>query len=233
MNTVADPDDGAKPRLYRVIGRQILQLMEERAIGPGMRLPPERELAGALRVSRSALREALIALEYCGAVHIAPGSGVYARDTADLAAQAGFAYPPGDLFAARRLVGGEVAALAARHANEAAFAAIVQAACDIEHACPPDAAGERAFMLSIAAATGNTALEGVVGYLWSADGIPGPVPAAPTPTVAGHRAIVDAIAAHEVTAARKAMHAYQDARRRRMDGKRVHAPEPPSHQIGQ
>jgi GntR family transcriptional repressor for pyruvate dehydrogenase complex len=47
---------------------------------PGTRLPPERQLAEALMVSRSALREAIQSLATLGIVEQRRGSGTYVRD---------------------------------------------------------------------------------------------------------------------------------------------------------
>lgn len=49
-------------------------------IAAGTRLPSERQLAASLGVGRSAVREALAALEILGIVVIRPGSGTYLRD---------------------------------------------------------------------------------------------------------------------------------------------------------
>jgi GntR family transcriptional repressor for pyruvate dehydrogenase complex len=51
-------------------------------IAPGTRLPPERQLASTLGVGRSAVREALAALEILGIVDVRPGSGTYLRGSA-------------------------------------------------------------------------------------------------------------------------------------------------------
>lgn len=48
-------------------------------IAPGTRLPSERSLAASLGVGRSAIREALAALEILGIVIVRPGSGTYLR----------------------------------------------------------------------------------------------------------------------------------------------------------
>jgi DNA-binding FadR family transcriptional regulator len=68
------------PRLYRQIADQLRGLIERREFGVGSRLPPERELAGKLGVSRPSVREALIALEVEGIVRIKMGSGIYVLD---------------------------------------------------------------------------------------------------------------------------------------------------------
>jgi GntR family transcriptional repressor for pyruvate dehydrogenase complex len=64
-------------RLYQSIADQINTLIRHGSFQPGARLPPERELAQQLGVSRPSLREALIALEIRGQVEIRMGSGVY------------------------------------------------------------------------------------------------------------------------------------------------------------
>ncbi|WGW14143.1 FadR/GntR family transcriptional regulator [Saxibacter everestensis] len=49
-------------------------------VAPGTRLPSERQLSASLGVGRSAVREALAALEILGIVIVRPGSGTYLRD---------------------------------------------------------------------------------------------------------------------------------------------------------
>lgn len=50
-------------RLYQKIANLIIKLINDNVFPPGSFLPPERELAKQLGVSRSSLREALIVLE--------------------------------------------------------------------------------------------------------------------------------------------------------------------------
>lgn len=59
------------------VARQLVQLLTAGDLAPGSRLPPERVLAERLGVGRSAVREALAALEILGIVQIRPGSGTY------------------------------------------------------------------------------------------------------------------------------------------------------------
>jgi GntR family transcriptional regulator, transcriptional repressor for pyruvate dehydrogenase complex len=54
-------------RLYQHIADQIRSLIQSGGFPAGGRLPPERDLAQQLGVSRPSLREALIALEIAGA----------------------------------------------------------------------------------------------------------------------------------------------------------------------
>jgi DNA-binding FadR family transcriptional regulator len=57
----------------------------------GDRLPPQRELAELLDVSRTVIREALTSMEGKGILGIRPGDGVVVRDSAKAAASSGFA----------------------------------------------------------------------------------------------------------------------------------------------
>jgi GntR family transcriptional repressor for pyruvate dehydrogenase complex len=56
---------------------KLLALLKEKKLRPGERLPPERELAERLQVSRPSLREALRALSIMHVVEIRQGSGTY------------------------------------------------------------------------------------------------------------------------------------------------------------
>lgn len=49
---------------------------------PGERLPPEREIAERLNVTRTVVREALIMLEIKGLVEVRRGAGIYVLDSA-------------------------------------------------------------------------------------------------------------------------------------------------------
>ena len=64
-------------RLYRQIADQIRELIRSGEFVAGARLPPERDLAKQLGVSRPSVREALIALEVEGLVEVRIGSGIY------------------------------------------------------------------------------------------------------------------------------------------------------------
>lgn len=69
-----------KSRLSQRIVLQICDLIRSGQISPGSRLPPERELAERLQVSRASLREALSALEISGLIETRHGGGSYVRD---------------------------------------------------------------------------------------------------------------------------------------------------------
>ncbi len=70
-----------KPRrVYEDVLEQITKLMSKGKINPGDRLMGEREMANALGVSRTTLREALRTLEHLGLVDIKPGGGTFVKD---------------------------------------------------------------------------------------------------------------------------------------------------------
>ena len=62
------------------VAERLLAFFTSGEIAPGTRLPAERTLAASLGVGRSAVREALAALEILGIVVVRPGSGTYLRD---------------------------------------------------------------------------------------------------------------------------------------------------------
>lgn|SRR5690554_384277 len=70
--------------LYDDIVRQIRSLISSGQLKPGDKLPPERELAEQLAVSRPTLREVLKSLSLIGILEIRHGAGIFVRE--DLAA---------------------------------------------------------------------------------------------------------------------------------------------------
>ena len=71
-----------KIRLYENIVKQIQELIQKGELQPGERLPPERELAESLNVSRTSIREALRALEMMGYLEskVGVGGGTYIKE---------------------------------------------------------------------------------------------------------------------------------------------------------
>ncbi|WP_153393896.1 FadR/GntR family transcriptional regulator [Ornithinicoccus halotolerans] len=64
-----------RTRLYEQIVQQLVQHIRAAGLGPGDRLPPERELAASLGVSRATLAQALVALEVLGTISVRHGEG--------------------------------------------------------------------------------------------------------------------------------------------------------------
>ncbi|MCC2963564.1 FadR family transcriptional regulator [Massilia sp. IC2-278] len=220
--TAAPNETGAnEPRLYRVVSSKIEELIRAENIRPGERLPAERELATKLGVSRTSLREALIALELGGTVEVRGGSGVYVSEQAKPQAEVPSAGPgPFEVLAARRLIEVEVAAMAAKHASDANIDAILVAVMEMEQHHEDRSGNESAdrnFHLAIARATGNSAMVGVIEYLWSQRGSLWhklkehfQTEELRQQTLIDHRNIFAAIASHDVAGARTAMRAHLD-----------------------
>ena len=205
-------------RLYRQIADQIAALIERGEYGSGARLPPERDLARQLGVSRPSVREALIALEVEGYVEVRIGSGVYvigpgrALRAEPLPADSG----PFELIKARWLIEGECAALAAKAATRTQIRAMEEALDQMESERDKGVmplGADRLFHMRIAEASGNSALALVVKTLW--DQRQGPLflrlehhfdtPGLWTVAIREHRDIVAAIAHRDAGAARAAM----------------------------
>ena len=63
--------------LSKQIAEQLLEMLRERQLRPGDRLPPERELASMMQVSRPSLREALRALTIMNVLEVRQGAGTF------------------------------------------------------------------------------------------------------------------------------------------------------------
>jgi len=210
-------------RLYRQIADQLAALIAAGEFPPGSRLPPERELAVSLGVSRASVREAVICLELAGAVEVRVGTGIFVCARAPSngeghgAKLAGDDAPgPFELLAARALIEGEIAAIAARSIRAPRLAALRETIARMrahDDAAVVRDAADRAFHLTIAESTGNGALVLSVatlwdmrqGDLWAATEEHFHTPALRAKTLADHQAIADALAAHDAQAARLAM----------------------------
>ncbi|MCC6198260.1 MAG: FadR family transcriptional regulator [Burkholderiales bacterium] len=221
----------AAPRLHERIAEEIARLIDEGAFAVGTRLPAERSLARSLAVSRSSLREALGALEMQGRIAIKVGSGAYvtsARARKRPRPPGGVESSPFEVLRARRMVEGETAALAARHAEPADLRAMSRAfarlAADMR-ANRMQSPADREFHLCIAAASGNSALARCVERLWEEGSQPLSARMEELfvtrlrkrDNIGEHRAILDAIRDGDAAAARRAMRTHlRNAERQRM-----------------
>ncbi len=179
-------------RLYQQIADQLRGMIESGEFPPGSYLPAERELSQQFGVSRTSLREALIALEVIGLVRVKVGDGVQVLEAAAGAGKAGVLaqaahsapweldpelsvepdfdaeVPPFSLLQARRLVEPEAAALAAQNASEEELAGIREAyeqnVADNE-AGSTTHPGDRLLHVRIADASGNPAYALLIRHL--------------------------------------------------------------------
>jgi GntR family transcriptional repressor for pyruvate dehydrogenase complex len=204
-------------RLYRQIADQLRALIAAGEWPLGSRLPPERDLASQLGVSRPSVREALIALEVEGLVEVRMGSGIYVKALdATRSGVSDAALGPFDIIRARALVEAELAALAARGHTAALIkrlrAALKAMEDDIAIGVMP-IRGDREFHLALAEASGNAALLRVVTELFDERNNPlfeqlgrhFENVKSWRHAVAEHRAVVRAVAAGDASGAKKAM----------------------------
>jgi GntR family transcriptional regulator, transcriptional repressor for pyruvate dehydrogenase complex len=203
-------------RLYRQIADQLRVLIERSEFAVGTRLPPERNLASQLGVSRPSVREALIALEVEGLVEVRMGSGVYVRQAEASAARKVTAEGPLEIIRARQLIEAELAAYAARHMKKPQIAGLREAVRLMEEeaaAGQTPTQGDRLFHTRIAEASNNSVLLRVVSELF--DERRNPLfeqlgshfenAVSWAAAIAEHTYVVDAIAAKSAQAARDAM----------------------------
>jgi GntR family transcriptional repressor for pyruvate dehydrogenase complex len=207
------------PRLYRQIADQLASLIDSGEYAVGDRLPPERTLAEQLKVSRSSVREALIALEVEGCIEVRGGNGVFVveRKQPHKAAVASGSHPgPFEILQVRSMIEPEAAALAARHASKTQIALLESTIEEMARNGYAQLTGlqhDGAFHLCIAEASGNSALAMTMRLLW--DLRVGPLYIqmeqhfhnAPIwqRAIDQHRVVLDAIKERDSVAARAAM----------------------------
>jgi GntR family transcriptional repressor for pyruvate dehydrogenase complex len=66
-----------RPRLYEQVVERLREYVKSEGLQAGNRLPPERDLAERLSVSRTSVRQAIVALEVQGLVEVRHGGGTY------------------------------------------------------------------------------------------------------------------------------------------------------------
>ncbi len=157
-------------RLYHTIADKITQLIHDGTYPPGSRLPGERELAEEFGVSRVTIREAEIALQALGQIHIKTGSGVYVLDQSEREGQRIPNVSAFELTEARYLFESEASALAASQINDETIAKL-EGLLEIMTTDDPgqeEAAqtADHEFHMTIAAASGNAAVQHIVEILW-------------------------------------------------------------------
>lgn len=210
------PPKVTRTRLYEQVAEQITAWAAATGLTVGDRLPPERELAVQLGVSRATLSQALVALEVVGVVAVRHGDGtVLVRPTTETIGQAirDHASRLPEILETRDALETKLAALAAERRTDEDLAAIDAALAEMEadiaaggrgvdgdehfHAAVTAASHSALLarlMLEIAPLVRETRLESLAQ------------PERPQSSLAGHRRIAEAIAAGDPEAASRAMH---------------------------
>ena len=172
-------------RLYRQIADVLREHIEGGRFPVGSLLPPERELATQLGVSRTSVREALVALEVEGRVAVKVGNGVTvlartrkgaraagpaSRPNGHAAAEPWADVGPIEILDVRVLIEPEAAALAAEHATAADLDEL-RRIFETLAAATPAADGywtdDRRFHEHIARCSGKPIYERLVALLWN------------------------------------------------------------------
>lgn len=209
-------------RLYQAVAERLAKSIAAGDFKPGDRLPAERDLAEQFDVSRTTIREAIIALEIQGMVDVRIGSGVYVSEASPRTKSAPIEMDIGafELTESRLLIEGEVAALAAVNATDDDIADLEKLLVEMDKAnAKGDGSGElvdRQFHERIAICTRNSAMVAMVEQLWT---IRNRSPQCVRllektrgkgykPVVNEHQAIVEALKSHDPAAARAAMRAH-------------------------
>lgn len=207
----------------RLVAR-ILGLVTAGNLKPGDQLPAERKLAETFNVSRPTLREAMRALAVLGVVEVRHGGGVFVSqlEASDLLGPLTFfltlrATEVDKLYEARRLIEGEIAAMAAARGGEAG-AGELEATIALQEEAKDDPARYRdhdaAFHRRLGELGQNEFLArtaqslNVLGeeFRKAASETPNVISA----SIADHRAIVAAIRRRDAAGAREAMATHMD-----------------------
>ena len=125
-----------RSRLYEQLVERLLALIHEMHLVAGNRLPPERELAADLGVSRASVRQALVVLEVQGLIEVRHGEGAILLenrpDSAVLAAVAAHTRRLPEVIEAREALEVKLAALAAERRTDEDLARIDTALTEMD-----------------------------------------------------------------------------------------------------
>ncbi len=168
---------GSKERLVDRVVNEIQGLIVAGQLEPGMKLPPERELAGELGVSRTVIRGAVQTLVAKGLLETRPGVGTIVRQvTRDQISQSlsllvqirngGVSFE--ELHQVRSILEVEIAGLAASQATEADLACLKKLTADMESSqdnMDLFAASDVDFHQTLARATHNPLLDLLLGVI--------------------------------------------------------------------
>ena len=158
-------DGGGK--LYGKIVQAIIADIADGIFPVGSRLPAERDLTERFQVSRPTIREAMIALEMKGLVEARKGSGVFVLASSSNDSEQELDIGAFEITEARRLLEGEVAAVAATEITEEQLVELrgLLAQMDQDDTIAAEDA-DRRFHIAIAEATGNAVIISAVADFW-------------------------------------------------------------------
>lgn len=208
-----------KTRLFEDIVKQIIDLINDGSLKPGDKLSPERELAVELNVSRTAIREALRALELMGFIDSKVGGGTYIRQitldnvidpfTILLAQDKKLVL---ELIEVRQLLETEIVRLATQRINAQKIEEIEQSIELMENEIANGGigiAGDNAFHESLAKAAENTAMAKILNMCGDLLSFSRKatllIPGQPKKSLEDHKNIFTAISSHDEKSATRLM----------------------------
>lgn len=162
-------------RLYQEVGLQLQTRISQGEFGIGDRLPPERDIAQALNVSRSVIREAIIMLELQGLVEVRKGSGVYIiaipQANASKESQRSNDVGPFELLQARQVIESQIVSFAANNITKSDVSLLREYLekdrISLENNLDEDDYDfDKLFHLTIAKASQNSVLSDIVYDFW-------------------------------------------------------------------
>jgi GntR family transcriptional repressor for pyruvate dehydrogenase complex len=210
-------------RLYEQIVQQIEDSILKGQLKEGEQLPAERELAQQFGVSRTAVREAVKTLREKGLVEAYAGRGTFItngpthsmRHTLDRMIRSGPSEGKVHLAEVREILEPEIAALAAKRADQETFAAMQEAISVMDGARLDAEAfieGDLDFHLALAEAAGNplilSLIDSIVGLLREQRMRTYFTEGGPERGQYHHKKILEAIEHHDPQGARDAMRAH-------------------------
>ena len=210
-------------RLYEQIVQQIEESILKGELSEGSQLPAERDLAKQFGVSRTAVREAIKALQEKGLVDAFPGRGTFItngtsnpmRRSLDRIIKSGEPEGWAYLVEVREILEPEIAALAAIRATDQDLATMREAV-DVMHNAGPDSdafiEADLDFHLALAEAAANpivlSLIDSIVGLLREQRLRIFRIGGGPQRGQRHHKRILEAIQLHDSQGARAAMQAH-------------------------
>lgn len=235
MNRKKDDSSGTQPVLKTLnhsqkllpqrAADQIAEMIADRQLKAGDKLPNEFEMASQLNVGRGTIREAVKILVSRNVVEIRRGSGTFVCDNPGVLEDPfGFAFVEDkqklalDLCEFRMVVEPEMAAMAAERATGEEIMRMEEAAKEVEELCLQNKdhmEKDIIFHELIAQSTNNQVMPNIIPVIQSAIGLFITVTdsSLKKETVETHRMVMDAIKAHDPEAAKEAMMRHLESNR--------------------
>jgi len=213
-----------KKSLYQEAARRIQDGIETGIWAPGTRLPSERELARALNVGRSSIREAIRVLQAIDLIEIRPGDGTYVKQQGSPLNEESLRFllqdkEVSDLYEVRELLDVQIAAMAAERATPEDIQVIestLECMADGIRAGRPCVNEDYQYHKTLARIVDNQVLLQIQEMLWKSLWptverflqVPGRLER----SLVEHRAVLDAIKDGDTAKSRELMHAHLQSR---------------------